>query len=337
MDNNDNNDNSHQHYRTTGTRRIPSWLNAIPSEAGGGSDATSRTGASMASHHQPGPPPPYSLQGHQQPEKQAFPQQQDEKSTSPPKMKARQHYNPPAQQLYSETSLASSDPLHQFQTSPRAVTSTQPTSTQPQSSQQHSLPPLFPQPNYQVPPTKTPSPPSPAKSQSVLEPLRQEIFGNFSSNCVTCIFMPSATPTPMQCGRCQMIRSYINESYHTYRFLHSYLLPISEVFNYEEMLAYLNEVIIERVLAAEGKGNVGKEKIFPTMDDFGAVVVKAKRRKQFFGGVVVPDGKGAKGGNGRVVGQWGMVRDGTVPVPRGEAGQASSSGRRRGGGVRMGG
>ncbi|KAK0674411.1 hypothetical protein QBC41DRAFT_123 [Cercophora samala] len=308
---NNNNQTSHSHYRTTGTRRIPSWLNAIPSEAGAGSDATSRTGpaSTIASHHhhhhQQGPPPPYSLgqpSQQQQPEKSGYSTQ--DQSMSPPKMKIRGHFNPPNQQLYSETSLASSDQQnHQFgnQTPPKPTTSTQPTSTQ-QSSQQVL--------------SQQGKPASPSKSGNVLDPLRQEIIGNFTAQCVACIFSASGATSPLsQCGRCSMIKSYVNQTYHTYRFLHSFLLPISEVFNYEEMLAYLNEAIIERVMS---KGEQGKEKVYPVMDDFGVVVNKAKRRKEFFGGGV--DRGEGRGVNGRVIGQWGMVRDGTVNVPREEGG-----------------
>ncbi|KAK4171889.1 hypothetical protein QBC36DRAFT_156680, partial [Triangularia setosa] len=269
------NNNPHQHYHTTGTRRIPSWLNAIPSEAGGGSDAASRTGPSIASHHQQGPPPRCSsCQQPQQPaEKSGMPAQMNQ-SISPPRMKVRLHFNPPNQQLYSDTSVASSDPHNQFQTLPKLTTSTQPQSSSQQNSSQ--LQPFFSQPH-----SSQQRAPSPSNSQSVLEPLRQEIIGNFTQNCIACIFSPSSASPTLLCGRCQMIKSYVSQSCHTYRFLFLYLLPISEVFNYEEMLAYLNEVIVERVLAVEGKGNAGEEeKIVPTMDDFGVVVVKAKRRKE---------------------------------------------------------
>ncbi|KAK4678295.1 hypothetical protein QC764_306320 [Podospora pseudoanserina] len=310
---NDNNDNSHSHYRTTGTRRIPSWLNAIPSEAGGGSDATSRTGPSVASHrhhhHPQGPPPPYSFG---QPEKSSFPAATQDQSMSPPKMKIRGHFNPPNQQLYSETSLASSGPQqqqqHQFQT---PTASTQP--TQPSSQQLLSL--------------SRPESPSPSKPSPVMDPLRQEVTTNFTSHCPVCISSSSSSSTG-QCNRCQMIKSYVHQPYHTYHFLSSFLLPISEVFNYEEMLAHLNETIIERVMKG-GKA----EKVYPLMDDFGVVVEKARRRKEFLG----------RGRNGRVIGQWGMVRDGT-PVKReeegggggGGGGQGSKGGRGRGGGVRRG-
>ncbi|KAK3387501.1 hypothetical protein B0H63DRAFT_158783 [Podospora didyma] len=77
-------------------------------------------------------------------------------------------------------------------------------------------------------------------------------------------------------------REYILKPLHTHKFLSRTILPISQVFSYAEMTAYLNLTIIERLRGALDAGKANTAKIFPLADDFDKVYNLARTRTKVF-------------------------------------------------------
>ncbi|KAH6613475.1 hypothetical protein F5144DRAFT_634058 [Chaetomium tenue] len=169
------------------------------------------------------------------------------------------------------------------------------------------------------PPLSPAKPPTPATATPpTSHPLRDKIILNFATNCTLCHppLLPS-TPTPSPplsssqpptCPRCIQAHAYTTRPHHSPSFLTSHLLPISEVFSFDETVAYLNQAVVARlagVLARGGRGDRtrGVGRTWPTLDDFDFVRGLAEVRRGVFAEM------GGGGGSGLGLDRFGMVRD----------------------------
>ncbi|KAK4189860.1 hypothetical protein QBC35DRAFT_122679 [Podospora australis] len=302
---------------------IPSWLNDIPSEAGGESETRTTPSTFLHRQHTRQTQPQQSqYQWQHQPPAQLSQSQQYQYS---PHRQPRQHHNPPSHQLYGETPV-----MQQFQKPFQQIQQQQtpaPSPIRPRQTRTQS--------QTLVPQSGGPSPPF--DSRDPLTQAREKLFQNFARRCpahndTTHLSQLSLQPVSHQsstppssspeaassCSRCQLVKEFISQPRHTHKFLTYTLLTISEVFSYEEMLAYLNEHIVSRIVAARQKGMLGQEKTYPVMEDYEKIVGKVRERKEVLEGAF---GIGVMG-----IDRFGMVRDVKPDGPGGSGAGAGLSG-----------
>ncbi|KAK4228931.1 hypothetical protein QBC38DRAFT_360743 [Podospora fimiseda] len=267
-------DNHRNRKPAGGGGRIPNWLQDIPSEAGDGTDATVIA------------PSVYLYESSHEPRSSGRRKQQPDTTVNPSPLRRENIVSPPPPKPPTAV----------------AVPAIYPSLPVVRQSNPVILPPAKRQPSPQyLPPQTTAAKPSPQPAslpireinhqppqppQPTSLPLRNLITTHFSSNCPIC-------PYTTSCPRCELISSYIMQPRHTGRFLAEYLLPISETLTWEEMVAYLNEGILDRIIDSSQE----EKKRYMITGDFERVRSVALRRRQVIDG----------GGKLRMD-RWGMLR-----------------------------
>ncbi|KAK3320660.1 hypothetical protein B0T19DRAFT_244911 [Cercophora scortea] len=131
-------------------------------------------------------------------------------------------------------------------------------------------------------PTKGPGP-NPGGPDTTTT-IRETIIANWKRRCSNPIHRRAEPLSRTYCEQCGLVREYAMQERHKETFLVHYLAPISEVFSFDEMTAFLNQHIAARLLVAAAEGEEAKKaaKQYSTVEDFTYVAALVKERKWVF-------------------------------------------------------
>ncbi|GAB1313493.1 hypothetical protein MFIFM68171_03703 [Madurella fahalii] len=256
-------------YNNVSTRAISSWLHEIPSEAGGGSQATLIAPSTYQDESQSPPESPL------QPRRQKDPPRPVRQNQQTPH-RLDQKPKPAQDPTQNLTALT----LHSPSRRPLPLRSS-----------------LNPNPN-----------PGPGPGPDPHVTLRETITSNFRVHCTLCAPPSGPFPTQQErekerkpCPRCLLAKEYTYKHHHSHHFLQSYLQPISQVLGFDEAVAYLNQAIVERLAGSGGRGGDGRT--YPTLGDFEKVRGVAGLRREVW------ERFERDGGGLLRMDRFGMVRD----------------------------